>query len=96
YIGIAQNLKNALAQYSPRDRENTGIDEAEAIAVMMEKYEVVRDMFHGFDYLSALNGSPQARLAMMAGAIEWILERQQQWAAQERTPEGKKAAHRRY
>lgn len=96
YIGIAQNLKNALAQYSPRDRENTGIDEAEAIAVMLEKYEVVRDMFHGFDYLSALNGSPQARLAMMAGAIEWILERQQQWAAQERTPEGKKAAHRRY
>lgn len=96
YIGIAQNLKNALAQYSPRDRESTGIDEAEAVAVMLEKYEVVRDMFHGFDYLSALNGSPQARLGMMAGAIEWILERQQQWAAQERTPEGKKAAHRRY
>lgn len=96
YIGIAQNLKNALAQYSPRDRENTGIDEAEAIAVMLEKYEVVRDMFHGFDYRSGLNGSPQERLAMMAGAIEWILERQQQWAAQETTPEGKKAAHRRF
>jgi len=96
YIGIAQNLKNALAQYSPRDRDHTGIDEAEAIAVMLEKVEIVRDMFHGFDYLSALNGSPQARLAMMAGAIEWILDRQQQWAAQERTPEGKKAAHRRY
>ncbi|TDE86221.1 type I restriction endonuclease subunit R [Deinococcus sp. S9] len=96
YIGIAQNLKSALAQYSPRDREHTGIDEAEAIAVMMEKYEVVRDMFHGFDYRSGLNGSPQERLAMMAGAIEWILERQQQWAAQESTPEGKKAAHRRF
>ncbi|MCA8248058.1 type I restriction endonuclease subunit R [Burkholderia multivorans] len=96
YIGIAQNLKNALAQYSPRDRENTGIDEAEAVAVMMEKYEVVRDMFYGFDYLSALTGSPQARLGMMAGAIEWILDRQQQWAARESTPEGKKAAHRRY
>ncbi|MFX4717521.1 type I restriction enzyme endonuclease domain-containing protein, partial [Acinetobacter baumannii] len=78
--------------------ENTGIDEAEAIAVMLEKYEVVRDMFHGFDYRSGLNlnGSPQERLAMMAGAIEWILERQQQWAAQETTPEGKKAAHRRF
>ncbi|PRG79814.1 DEAD/DEAH box helicase [Burkholderia multivorans] len=96
YIGIAQNLKNALAQYSPRDREQTGIDEAEAIAVMMEKYEVVRDMFHGFDYRSGLNGSPQERLVMMAGAIEWILDKQQQWAVQETTPEGKKAAHRRF
>jgi type I restriction enzyme R subunit len=96
YIGIAQNLKNALAQYSPRDREQTGIDEAEAIAVMMEKYEVVRDMFHGFDYRSAMNGSPQERLVMMAGAIEWILDKQQQWAVQETTPEGKKAAHRRF
>ena len=96
YIGIAQNLKNALAQYSPRDREQTGIDEAEAIAVMLEKLEVVRDMFHGFDYRGALHGSPQERLSMMAGAIEWILERQQQWAAQESSPEGKKAAHRRF
>jgi len=96
YIGIAQNLKSALAQYSPRDRDHTGIDEAEAVAVMLEKLEVVRDMFHGFDYRGALNGSPQARLSMMAGAIEWILDRQQQWAARESTPEGKKAAHRRF
>ncbi len=96
YIGIAQNLKSALAQYSPKDRENTGIDEAEAIAVMLEKYEVVRDMFHGFDYRIALNGTPQERLAMMAGAIEWILDLQQQLAAKETTKEGKKNAHRRY
>src|SRR5690606_8474666 len=89
-------LKSALAQYSPRDRENTGIDEAEAIAVMMEKYEVVRDMFHGFDYRSGLDGSPQERLAMMAGAIEWVLDMQQRLAAQETTPEGKKKAHRRF
>jgi type I restriction enzyme R subunit len=96
YIGIAQNLKNALAQYSPRDRAQTGIDEAEAVAVMLEKLEIVRDMFHGFDYRAGLSGSPQARLAMMAGAIEWILDRQQHWAAQETTPQGKKAAHRRF
>jgi len=96
YIGIAQNLKSALAQYSPKDRENTGIDEAEAIAVMLEKYEVVRDMFHGFDYRTGLDGSPQQRLAMMAGAIEWMLDMQQQLAAKETTKEGKKNAHRRY
>jgi type I restriction enzyme R subunit len=96
YIGIAQNLKSALAQYSARDQETTGVDEAEAVAVLLEKYEVVRDMYHGFDYATALNGTPQERLAMMAGAIEWILDRQQQWAAAEITDEGKKNAQRRY
>lgn len=96
YIGIAQNLKAALAQYSPRDREQTGIDEAKAIATLQEKYEIVRDMFFGLDYRPALNASPRARLAMLAEAIEWILAKQQQWAAQETTAEGKKAAHRRF
>ena len=96
YIGIAQNLKSALAQYSPRDKENTGIDEVQAIAQMQERYEVVRDMYHGFDYRTALGGTPQQRLVMMAGAIEWILDKQQQWAAAETTEEGKKKAQRRY
>ncbi|WP_031429743.1 type I restriction endonuclease subunit R [Methylomicrobium agile] len=96
YIGIAQSLKSALAQYSARDQETTGVDEAEAVAVLMEKYEVVHDMYHGFDYVTALNGTPRQRLAMMAGAIEWILDKQQQWAAAETTDEGKKNAQRRY
>ncbi|MFO0255910.1 MAG: type I restriction endonuclease subunit R [Betaproteobacteria bacterium] len=96
YIGIAQNLKSALQQYSKNDQENTGVDEAQAVAVMMEKYEVVRDMYHGFDYASAMGGTPQERLAMMAGAIEWILDLQQKLAAKEKTAEGKKNAHRRY
>ena len=96
YIGIAQNLKSALQQYSKNDQENTGVDEAQAIAVMMEKYEVVRDMYHGYDYASAMGGTPQERLAMMAGAIEWILDLQQNLAAKEKTKDGKKNAHRRY
>lgn len=96
YIGIAQNLKSALRQYSKNDQENTGVDEAQAIAVMMEKYEIVRDMYHGYDYVSAMSGTPQQRLAMMAGAIEWILDLQQKLAEKEETKEGKKNAHRRY
>ena len=102
YVGIAQNLKSALQQYSKPDQATTGVDEAKAVAVMLEKYEVVRDMFAphnghaGFDYAGALNGTPQQRLAMIAGAIEWILDWQQQWAASETTDEGKKRAHRRY
>jgi type I restriction enzyme R subunit len=96
YIGIAQNLKSALAQYSKPDQDKTGIDEAEAVAVLLERYDIVRAMFHGFDYLAALNGTPGERLAMMASAIEWILDQQQQWAAAETTPEGKKQAQRRF
>ena len=96
YIGIAQNLKSALGQYSRDDRRRAGIDKAEAIAVMLEKYEVVRDMFHGFDYQSGLTGSPQERLVALAGAIEWVLDMQQRDAARESTKEGKKRAHRRF
>ncbi len=96
YIGIAQNLKNALGQYSAADQRQAGIDEAQAVAVLLEKFEVVQSMFHGFDYQGGLAGTPAQRLQVMAEAIEWILERQQQWAAQEKTEEGKKRAHRRY
>lgn len=96
YIGIAENLKKALGQYSRPDRTRTGIDEAEAIAVLREKYEVVRAMFHGFDYLRRLDGTPRERLKVMAGAIEWILDRQQRASEREDTEDGKKRANRRY
>src|SRR6266481_7914615 len=77
YIGVAQNLKSALGQYSPGDREQTGIDEAEAVAVLLEKYEIVRAMFRpdtrgGFNYrpFLATDATGVQRLAMMAGAID--------------------------
>ena len=96
YIGIAQNLKSALGQYSREDQKYAGIDEAEAVAVMLEKYEIVSNMFHGFDYRTGLIGSPQARLVALAGAIEWVLDMQQREAAKESTEEGKKRAQRRF
>ena len=96
YIGLAQNLKSALSQYSRDDQKHAGINEAEAVAVLLEKYEIVSDMFHGFDYHSGVTGSPQERLAALAGAIEWVLDMQQRDAARESTEEGKKRAHRRF
>jgi len=96
YIGIAQNLKSALSQYSRDDQRQSGVDEAQAVAVMLEKYEVVRDMFHGFDYERELTGTPQERLGVMAEAIEWVLDMQQKDVAKETTEEGKKRAHRRF
>jgi type I restriction enzyme R subunit len=96
YIGIAQNLKSALQQYSPGDRDNVGIDESKAIVVMLERYEIVRDMYHGFDYLTALKSTPQERMNMMASAIEWILDLQHKESIKQKTDEDKKRAHRRY
>ena len=96
YIGIAQNLKSALGQYSHDDRRHTGIDTAKVVAVMMEKYEIVSAMFHGFDYRQGLTGSPQERLVVLAGAIEWVLDMQQCESAKEATEEGKKRAHSRF
>jgi type I restriction enzyme R subunit len=103
YIGIAQNLKSALGQFSGRDREQTGIDEAEAVRALQERYEIVRGMFRpdrpgGFDYRPALVPETPAgrRLAIMAGAIEWVLAMQQEAAARETSEEAKKRAHRRF
>jgi type I restriction enzyme R subunit len=98
YIGVAQSLKNALSQYSQHDQEQTGIDEEQAVAVLLEKYEIVRAMFHGFDYGLALasDAKPQQRLTVMALAIDWVLSMQQAEAAKQKTEDGKKRAHRRY
>ena len=96
YIGIAQNLKSALGQYSRDDRRHAGIDEAEAVAVMLERYEIVVAMFHGFDLHNGIAGSAQDMLATLAGAIEWVLDMQRRESAREKTADGKKRAHRRF
>ena len=71
--------------------------------MLREKYEIVRGIFGpeakgGFDYRPALaaKAKPQERLAIMAGAIDWVLTVQQEGAAKETSDEGKKRAHRRY
>ena len=96
YIGIAQDLKSALGQYSRDDRKHAGIDEGEAVAVMVEKYEIVAAMFHGFDYRTGLIGTAPERLSALAGAFDWVLDMQQRAASREPTEDGKKRAHRRF
>lgn len=96
YIGIAQNLKSALGQYSKSDQEQAGIDEAEAVAALLERLDVVRAMFHGFDYELGLQGTAHQRLVALAEALNWILAKQDEAAQRETDKEAKKAAHRRY
>jgi type I restriction enzyme R subunit len=96
YIGIAQNLKNALGQYSGSDQRQAGIDEAEAVAMLLEKFEIVKAMYHGFDYEPGLAGAAHERLVVLAEAIEWILGKQHDAAARETGEDGKRRENRRY
>ncbi|MFA4892702.1 type I restriction endonuclease subunit R [Brevundimonas sp.] len=96
YIGIAQNLKKALGQYTESDGEKTGIDEEAAVAAMIERYEIVRGMFHGFDYMPGIDGAPMQRLTCLAGAIDWALKWAEDEAAKVTSLDDKKKAHRRY
>lgn len=96
YIGIAQNLKKALKQFTESDREKTGIDEEEAIAVMQEKFEIVREIFEGHDYRAGLSGAPLQRLKALGDAVDWISGWSHRQAAAVDDPEEKKRALRRY
>jgi len=96
YIGIAQNLRKALGDYTQEDQEQTGINEEAAVAAMMERCGLIRDVFHGFDYRPGIHGQPRARLACLAGAMDWVLRWAETEAAKVADLEEKKKAHRRY
>ena len=76
YLGIADSLKKALANYTERDRDETGVPQGEAIAAMLEKYELVKQLFHDFDYSAAIDGNPQDRLRILPVAMEHILSQE--------------------
>ena len=103
YIGIAQNLKSALGRYSNADRDAVEVNEKKAVAVLLEKFEMVQDIFasdtaNGFDYRLALSPDTTSgqRLSIMASAMDWVLVWQAAEAEKEEDDEAKKNAHRRY
>jgi type I restriction enzyme R subunit len=73
YLGIADELKKALADYAEDSRGETGIPQEEAVAIMLEKYEVAAAMFHDFDYSRFFSGTPAQRVSIIPAAIEHIL-----------------------
>ncbi|UWQ85029.1 type I restriction endonuclease subunit R [Leisingera caerulea] len=75
YIGIAAELKSALAHYSQSDQQQTGISETEAVAAFLDALDVARTQFHGFDYSQALGGTPAERLRVLPGALDHILQK---------------------
>ena len=74
YLGLAHELKRALATYTESGGTGkTALDQAEAVAVMLEKYEICCGLFHGFDRSKWTTGTPQERLGLLPGAQEHIL-----------------------
>ncbi|HON94027.1 MAG TPA: type I restriction endonuclease subunit R [Sedimentisphaerales bacterium] len=74
YLGLADQLKYALANYTESGgKGQTAIDQEEAVAVMLERYEVCCGIFHGFDWSPWKIGGPQERLSVLPAAQEHVL-----------------------
>ncbi len=74
YLGLAQDLKQALATYTESGGTGrTALDQDEAVAVMLEKYEVCCALFHGFDWSMWTGGNAQERLGLLPPAQEHVL-----------------------
>ncbi len=74
YLGLAHELKRALATYTESGGTGrTTVDQSEAVAVMLEKYEVCWGLFHGFDYSRWVEGTPSERVSLLPGAQEHVL-----------------------
>lgn len=74
YLGIADDLRRAMANYTESGGEGkTAIDQDEAVAIMKEKYEICRDMFHGFDYTDWTSTDPTKKVRLIPPAQEYIL-----------------------
>lgn len=72
YIGIGADLKEALNEYTNRDRDKIP-DITAAYAILREKLEIMRDIFYGFDYSDFFGYSNQARLKILTSGINYIL-----------------------
>ena len=74
YLGLAHELRQALANYTESGgKGQTAIDQLEAVALMVSKYEVCTGMFHGFDRSRWRNGTPQQRLSILPASQEHVL-----------------------
>jgi len=75
YLGLADQLKKALTDYTESGGKGKPVfDQEEAVAKMLEYYEICVGLFHGFDYSRFKTGKPRERLAVIPPAIEHVLQ----------------------
>ncbi|WP_320992608.1 type I restriction endonuclease subunit R [Hungatella sp.] len=75
YVGIASALKKAMNDYTVRDKKNYGDPDVGKAAYpkFLEKLEVCRDLFHGFDYAGFLTGDDLEKARMISGGVNFLL-----------------------
>lgn len=75
YVGIASALKEAMNDYTARDRKNYGDTDLAKVAYpkFQEKLSVCRDLFYGYDYSDFIHGSNLARSRAISGAVNFIV-----------------------
>jgi len=78
YIGIGNALKEAMAFYASSGGKGNAVETQEkALQMLLEKIEIVRQMFHGFDYMRFFSVGTSERLSIILQAEEFILSREQ-------------------
>ena len=74
YIGIASDLKKALATYTENGGKGSpAFDQEEAVATMLEKFEIVEQLFNGFDYKKYFKADTKTKMTTILEAQEFIL-----------------------
>ena len=78
YVGIATALKQAMNDYTSRDKKNYGDTDVAKVAYpkFLEKLSVCRDKFHGYDYTKFINGTDLERAKTISGAVNFIMGRE--------------------
>ena len=78
YVGIATALKQAMNDYTSRDKKNYGNTDVAKVAYpkFLEKLEVCRDKFYGYDYTIFRNGTDFERAKIISGAVNFIIGRE--------------------
>ena len=77
YLGLADQLKHALATYTGSGGKGTpSIDTKEAIAAMLEKYEIACGIMHGFDWSKWTTGTSVEKLALVPAGQEHVLKQE--------------------
>ena len=74
YIGIAQALKQAMKQYTDRDKKQFGDPDIAKTALLTfkEKYEICEDCLHGFDYAAFPNSTDAKKAELIRGAVNFL------------------------
>ena len=75
YVGIATALKEAMNEYTIRDKRNYGDTDITKAAYpkFLEKLDVCRDLLHGFDYSAFMTCSDNERMKLISGAVNFII-----------------------